>query len=109
MAHFAKIENDVVTKVIVIPNTEEQFGHVYIQTELKLEGEWIQTSYNDNLRGNYAGIGYSYDRENDKFIAPKPYPSWTINKNWKWEAPIPYTGSNSHIEWNEEEQKWIEL
>lgn len=109
MAHFAKIENDIVTNVIVIDNAVESEGALYIAGTLGLEGEWIQTSYNNNIRGNYAGIGYTYDRENDVFYAPQPFPSWLLNSNWSWEAPIPYPEDGLMYEWSEEELNWVEI
>jgi hypothetical protein len=69
MAHFAKIENNTVTQVVVVDNEHEADGQAYLNG-LGLEGEWIQTSYNGNFRGVYASIGFSYDRENDVFVSP---------------------------------------
>lgn len=82
MAHFAKIENNIVTQVIVINNDvcgeptldfpeTENAGRAFIANTLKLEGTWKQTSYNGNFRGVYAGIGYTYDAVNDVFVAPE--------------------------------------
>ena len=71
MAHFAKIENNTVTQVVVVDNEHEADGQAYLNG-LGLEGEWIQTSYNGNFRGVYASIGFAYDRDNDVFIAPEP-------------------------------------
>ena len=91
MAHFAKVENGVVTQVIV---AEQDF----IDTGVLGHG-WVQTSYNTignqhpegrPLRGNYAGIGFTYDAENDVFIAPKPADDATLNTTtWLWEVPAP--------------------
>lgn len=110
MAHFAKIENDIVTQVIVIDNQFEEQGQSWINNTLGLQGEWIQTSYNDNFRGNFAGNGYTYDRENDVFIAPQPYPSWVLDENWKWQAPtsIPDTTRAGWV-WHEESQQWFNI
>jgi len=69
MAHFAKIENSIVTQVVVVDNEHEADGEAYLNS-LGLEGQWIQTSYNGNIRGVFAGIGYAYDAELDEFIAP---------------------------------------
>lgn len=110
MSHFAKIINDVVTEVIV---AEQDF----IDT---LEGQWIQTSYNTYgnqhknggtpLRGNYAGIGYTYNRTNDVFYAPKPYTSWILNEStWLWEAPIPYPEDDKKYIWDEDTTNWKEI
>jgi len=89
MSHFAKIENNIVTEVIV---AEQDF----IDT---LDGEWVQTSYNTQynqhllggtpLRGNYGSVGSVYDSENDVFYAPQPFDSWHLNTDtWEWEAPL---------------------
>ena len=110
MAHFAKVESGVVTDVIV---AEQE----HIDT---LEGTWVQTSYNTHgnkhyavggydtpddgvaLRGNYAGIGYTYDAGNDVFYAAQPYPSWTLsNSTWLWNAPITYPDDGKYYEWDE--------
>lgn len=110
MAHYAKIENDIVTNVIV---AEEDF----IQT---LEGEWIQTSYNTKggihlldgipLRKNYAGIGNHYDRVRDAFYEPQPFPSWNLDEeSCQWEAPVPYPTDGESYGWDEENLDWILL
>jgi hypothetical protein len=109
MAHFAKIENDIITQVIVIDNQFEEQGQSWINNTLGLDGEWIQTSYNNNFRGNFAGIGFTYDRVNDVFISPQPYPSWVLTEDWKWEAPIPYPDDSLLYKWDEETLNWIEL
>jgi hypothetical protein len=109
MAHFAKIENDIVTQVIVVDNQFEEQGQSWINNTLGLGGEWIQTSYNNNFRGNFAGIDYRYDRVNDVFISPQPYPSWVLTEDWKWEAPIPYPDDSLLYKWDEETLNWIEL
>lgn len=73
MAHFAEIDGDnVVTRVLVVPNEQENRGHDYLATDLGLGGTWVQTSYNGNMRKNYAGIGYTFDAARDAFIAPMP-------------------------------------
>lgn len=98
MAHFAKIENGIVTQVIV---AEQE----YINT---LEGQWVQTSYTSSIRKNYAGIGFIYDSTRDAFYEPQPYPSWTLNEDTcKWEAPIPYPMDNEPHIWVEKLQQWI--
>ena len=92
MGHFAKVVDGKVTQVIV---AEPDFFHTFVDSS---PGEWIQTSYNTignqhtqggtPLRGNYAGIGYTYDRENDVFYAPKPTENATLNtETWLWEVP----------------------
>ena len=120
MAHFAKVENGIVTQVVV---AEEAF----IATgALGDPASWVQTSYNtrgnvhykqdgtpsgrEPLRGNYAGIGYTYDSLNDVFIAPQPFPSWILNiGSWTWEAPTPYPTDDKRYSWDEATTSWVEL
>ena len=109
MAHYAKVNNGIVEQVIV---AEADFFNTFVDTS---PGTWIQTSYNTHgnqhpngtpLRGNYAGIGYTYDATNDVFYAPKPYPSWTLNTStWLWEAPVVKPTDGMYI-WNEELGNW---
>ena len=73
MAHFAEIDsNNIVTRVLVVPDKQESRGQDFLAMDLGLGGKWVQTSYNNNIRKNYAGIGFTYDAERDAFIAPKP-------------------------------------
>ena len=106
MAHFAKIYNGIVEQVIVVDNQYESDGNTYINEVLNLSGDWIQTSYNKTIRGNYAGIGFTYDEVNDVFIPAQPYPSWILNENWNWDAPITYPEDGGYYIWNEETLNW---
>ena len=113
MAHFAKVENNIVTQVIV---AEPEFFNTFVDTS---PGEWIQTSYNTRagehpegrpLRKNYAGIGFTYDKQRDAFIPPKPYESWILNEETcLWESPIPYPQDGKGYKWNEETLSWIKV
>ena len=88
MAHFAKIENGIVSTVVVVANEHEEYGQEYLNS-LGLEGTWIQTSYNKNFRKNYAGIGYTYDEQRDAFIPPKPESNYVLDEEtctWVEEA-----------------------
>jgi len=109
--HYAKIENNIVTQVIV---AEEEFFDTFVDST---PGEWIQTSYNTvggvhseggtPLRKNFAGVGYTYDSTQDAFIAPKPYTSWVLNETTcLWEAPVAYPGDGKNYSWNEESTSW---
>ncbi len=118
MSHYAKVENGIVTQVIV---AEEDF----ISTgALGDPANWIQTSYNTRggvhygsdgqpdsgvaLRANYAGIGYTYDKTNDVFYAPQPYPSWTISSpSWIWQSPTPYPTDGKSYTWDEVTKSWV--
>lgn len=120
MSHYAKVNNGIVEQVIV---AEADFFNSFVDTS---PGQWIQTSYNTfgnvhlgpngqpdggiALRANYAGIGYTYDSENDVFYAPQPYPSWILNKqSWLWEAPTPIPNDGKMYRWNEELKSWVEI
>ena len=117
MAHFAKLENNIVTQVIVVSNKElldennkevEQKGIDFCSN--LLGGTWIQTSYNAKIRKNYAGIGYTYDKSLDAFIAPKPFDSWILDQeNCKWKAPINYPTDGKEYVWDEKVNNWVSL
>lgn len=111
MSHFAKVENGIVTNVIVAEQD-------VIDSGLFGTG-WIQTSYNTYggvhrlggtpMRKNYAGLGYTYDIELDAFYAPQPYPSWTLDTDTcRWNAPVLYPDDGKIYTWNEETTSWIE-
>ena len=117
MAHFAKIdENNIVTQVVVVDNkdTADAFGvekeHIgAAHLEKILGGTWKQTSYNGNMRKNYAGIGYTYDTQLDAFIPPKPFPSWLLNANAQWEAPVAMPTDGKMYSWDEDTVSWKEF
>ena len=116
MAHFAKLDsNNIVENVIVISNEmlEDSEGNEVEQLGIdfckNLYGEntnWVQTSYNSNIRKQYAGVGYNYDETNDVFIISKPYDSWTLNSDFDWSPPTPYPSGNKSYNWNEETLSW---
>ena len=103
MAYYAQIVNDIVVEVIVVDN--DIADGAQFCTDL-LGGIWVQTFMNDPNK-NYAGIGYTYDLINQNFIAPQPYPSWVLDKNDDWQAPIPQPPAPPKTMWNEQLQKWI--
>ena len=115
MAHFAQLDdNSMVTQVIVVANNElldngvesEAKGIVFCQS--LLGGNWKQTSYNNNIRKQYAGIGFTYDANADVFVAPQPYPSWSLDNNFDWQPPTPRPeGLNWY--WDEDNLSWTEL
>ncbi len=104
MAHYAKIDdNNIVTQVNVV---DEEF---FAANPERYEGIWIQTSYNNNIRKNFAGIGDTYDPERDAFIAPKPFDSWILNEETcQWEAPTPYPTDDKRYVWNDNREEWEE-
>jgi hypothetical protein len=103
MSHWAKIDNNIVTQVLVGPNYGDE-GEAFFKA---LGGTWVKTSYNGNIRKNYAGIGYSYDAARDAFIAPKPFNSWLLDEDTcRWQAPIEYPIDGLMYEWDEELNDW---
>ena len=113
MSHFAKVTDGKVTQVIV---AEKEFFDTFVDSS---PGTWIQTSYNTHgnqhpegrpLRGNYAGLGYTYNATNDVFYAPQPFPSWILNNTtWVWEAPVAMPTDGKNYKWNESITNWEEV
>jgi hypothetical protein len=113
MSHFAKVLDGKVTQVIV---AEPEFFQTFVDSS---PGEWIQTSYNTHgnqhpegrpLRGNYAGIGYTYDRINDVFYAAQPYASWILDQTtWTWKAPVAMPTDGKQYKWDEATTNWVEV
>ena len=111
MAHFAKLgTGNIVETVEIVSNdiaTTEQAGVDFLNTLYNTRDVWKQTSYNNNIRKNFAGIDYQYDQQRDAFIAPKPYPSWILNETTCiWETPTPYPDDGEMYTWNEETLTW---
>lgn len=118
MAHFAEIGlNNTVLRVIVVNNSElldadgqesEAKGAKFCRN--LLGGTWLQTSYNRNIRKNYAGEGYTYDSQRDAFIPPKPFASWLLDETTcRWEAPIPMPEDGKTYVWEETSTSWAEV
>ena len=122
MAHFAQIdENGTVVQVIVVPNhkcindkgeEDEQVGIAFCQSLIP-GTQWVQTSYNGNIRKNYAGIGFTFDPTRDAFLTPKPFASWLLNEDtldWDPPTPRPDTVTDGFfLQWNEETTSWEEI
>jgi len=113
MAHFAKLDNNnvviavhCVVNEVLDENNEEVSGRNFL-TALHNYPFWVQTSYNNNIRKQYAGIGYSYDPVADVFIAPQPYPSWSLNENYDWQPPTPRP-EGIGWDWDEATLSWVE-
>jgi hypothetical protein len=111
MAHYAFLdESSIVTEVIVGIDETELIDDLDTETWYgNFRGQTCKrTSYNANIRKNYAGIGYLYDPIRDAFIPPKPFPSWVLNETTcQWEAPVPYPTDYKDYEWNEETCNWV--
>lgn len=109
MAHFAKIENGIVTAVVVVDNEHEANGEAYLNS-LGLEGKWVQTSYNANFGKKFAAIGDTYAATTGNFKSPQPFPSWVFsNSEWVWNAPKPYPTDGAAYEWNETKTDWVAI
>ena len=114
MAHFAKLdENNIVIQVVVVDNQvllensneSEQKGIDFLNT-LFGNATWVQTSYNGNIRKQFAGIGYTYNEANDVFIIPQPFDSWSLDENFDWQPPIPMPIDDNLYEWDEGTLSW---
>ena len=114
MAHYAKVENSIVTQVIV---AEPEFFETFVDSS---PGEWIKTSYNTHggvhlegntpLRKNFAGIGFTYDATRDAFIPPQQYASWLLNEDTcQWDSPVPYPTDDLMYSWDEDTTSWVEI
>ena len=117
MAHFAEInQNNMVLRVIVVENKDtstpdgtevESIGVALCQR--LFGGNWVKTSYNGNIRKNYAGVGFTYDLSRDAFIPPKPFNSWVLNENTcQWDAPTPMPTDEKKYSWDEASTSWVE-
>ena len=122
MAHFAKLdENNVVLSVHVVNNDvitdengdeQESLGVAFLKGLHGDDTNWVQTSYNANVRGSYAAIGGTYNAEKDKFIVKAPYASWTLDENDVWQPPVDYPADYDAIPalkgyiWNEDTTSW---
>lgn len=116
MAHFAQLdESNIVIQIIVVHNNElidngvesEAKGIAFCQS--LFGGNWKQTSYNNNFRKQYSGVGYSYNAESDVFVAPSPFASWSLDDNFDWQAPVEYPTDGKSYYWSEDELNWIEV
>lgn len=118
MAHFAEIGLDnAVLRVVVVSNAELLDGDGVEQESLGADfcrdlfgGTWVQTSYNGNIRKNFAGQGFTYDSTRDAFIPPKPFASWTLDETTcRWEPPTPYPDDGQTYSWDEDSTSWVEV
>ena len=103
MSHFAEINNDGVVQRVIV--AEQDFINSGAVGDSFL---WVQTSYNNNFRKQFAGIGFTYDKAKDKFIAPHPYPSWALDSNDDWQAPSAVPDDGKLYDWDEDSKSWKE-
>ena len=119
MAYFAKIdETNKVVEVVVISNDvcgeptltfpdTDSAGRAFIANTLKFDGTWKQTSFNGSFRGRFAGVGYEYSSDSDVFIAPQPFPSWTLDSSSDWQAPTAKPNDGKIYRWEESSLAWV--
>ena len=106
MAHFAEIDSQgVVLRVIVVADEHEENGPEWCNN--LLGGTWVQTSYNNRIRKQYAGIGFRYDADADVFVAPQPFHSWTLDSNHDWQPPFPKPSDGGLYFWDESSLSWV--
>lgn len=118
MAHFAELnENNIVKQVIVVNNAclmdangfeNEKIGVDFCKSIYGVDTVWKQTSYNGSFRKRYAGVDFTYDAQRDVFIAPQPFPSWTLDADTTdWVPPVPYPDDGKPYSWDEATQSWV--
>lgn len=116
MAHWAELdENNVVLRVTVGSNDAPDEGYGWLIENLG--GRWVQTSYNHNFRKQFAGIGFTYDEQADVFVAPQPYPSWSLDGNHDWQPPVPKPADawgpdnldGTPYDWDEDSLSWVSV
>jgi hypothetical protein len=109
VSHWAELdENNIVLRVTVGDNNDPDEGYQWLMDNIG--GTWVKTSYNANIRKNYAGIGFYFDELRDAFIAPKPFESWELNEETcQWNAPIDYPNDGKKYNWNEDNISWDEV
>jgi hypothetical protein len=114
MAHFVKLDNNniVIGGVVVNNNAidadnEEASGIAFLNNLYRLQENWKRTSYNGSIRKQYCGVGFYYDAVNDVFIAPQPYPSWSLDENFDWQPPTPRPEEGLWY-WDEDSLSWLE-
>ena len=104
MSYFAKLENGIVTKVIV---AEVEFFDTFVDDT---PGQWLETKEDGSIRKNHAGIGFTYDATRDAFYGPQPYSSWTLDESTcQWVCPVTYPVDDKVYNWNETDQQWDEI
>ncbi len=120
MAHFAELDtNNIVTRVIVVSNDDlldengverEALGVAVCRAICGADTTWVQTSYNNNFRKQYAGIGMKYEADANLFYNPvSPFPSWVLDENFDWQPPTPMPDDGKFYNWDEDSQSWVEL
>lgn len=107
MAHFAELDSkNVVIRVLVVPDTQQHRGEVYLRDDLGLSGRWVQTSFSASHRRRFAGIGMTYDLQRDVFVLPQPFASWILDDFGDWLAPVPQPDGEDWV-WDDANRAWV--
>jgi hypothetical protein len=108
MAHFAEIVDTKVVRVLVTDNNDPNGDEGLQWLQDTFGGTWVQTSYNSKIRGKFAGVGDTYDLKADRFIVASPFPSWKLDKNLDWVAPVSMPKDGKRYNWDETQINWVE-
>jgi hypothetical protein len=104
MSHFAEINSEGVVQRVIVAEQD------FINSGLVGDSfNWVQTSYNNNFRKQYAGKGYTYDKSKDKFLAPQPYASWSLDSSDDWQPPTAMPDDDKRYSWDEDTTAWVEI
>jgi hypothetical protein len=107
MAHYAQINDNIVQQVLVMDNEwTDQECQDWLTANVSTD-DWVQTSYNNNIRKQFAGIGFTFDAVKDKFIQPQPYASWSLDSDDDWQPPTARPDDDKMYEWDEDSLAWI--
>ena len=112
MAHYAYLdENNIVVTVTVGKDETELIDGLHPEIYYALGTPYTvkRTSYNHRIRKQYCGVGYLYNPEADVFIAPQPFPSWSLDDNHDWQPPVPFPTDGNMYKWSEDDLNWIEV
>tara|TARA_R100001086_G_scaffold218671_1_gene135445 strand:+ start:1482 stop:1844 length:363 start_codon:yes stop_codon:yes gene_type:complete len=119
MAHFAQLDDNNKVKTVIVVNNDsikndsgnedEAVGIAFCKSLYGQDTKWVQTSYNSNFRKQFAGVDDTYDEAKDIFISRQPYPSWTLDDNSDWQAPVAYPEDGTLHVWNEANQVWDKI
>lgn len=117
MANFAQIENGVVSRIVVISNddikdeigVEQETLGIALCNQLVGQANWVQTSFNNNFRKQYGQVGFTYDKEADVFVSPSPFPSWVLDDQFDWQAPVARPQDDNVYAWDESSCSWVRL
>ena len=102
MSYFAEVKDGTVQRVLAV---DQDFINTH-QDKLGDASNWVQTSFTHSIRKQFAGVGFTYDSVNDVFVRPQPFPSWTLDENHDWQAPVVYPDDGNNYAWNEAAQEW---